>query len=395
MTYGRGLKVQNCTFNGAVKDAYIKCCMKTDTWRSNPEIDVTDKYGGRAFWIHHNRIHMHIARLVHFAINKNAPNCVFRGIRIENNLADVGGSLGLFEAPSYNTYITDNTFLGGVHYSLEFLTFIDANELKIENNIFRAFDNDDRVSFMSSDYCIRLKANKFNEIKDVSICNNLVSSKQYFIEANVPLNGLNVSDNLFNDQSFTGEQCAVLRSIRTTKNAIISRNISSSTTNSCVDCFRAFEKSYPNEILSDITIADNLGCTNWIMSFGDDVEKLKGRYFQNINIKYDLTESPEIVMDKCSFIINVKSKKGFSYVDSTLSPATLVLWNGTKWIEQDGAIRGVKRSGPFGQKPEGSDVYLGFSYYCTDRKTAEGKSNGIVIYWNGKSWTDALGRIVK
>lgn len=38
---------------------------------------------------------------------------------------------------------------------------------------------------------------------------------------------------------------------------------------------------------------------------------------------------------------------------------------------------------------------VGQSYFCTDKQTTEGATDGIVIYWNGTSWVDALGRTVE
>jgi hypothetical protein len=396
VSYGRGLTVQNCLFNGPVKDAYVKCLMKKDGWRLNPGIDVSDKYGGRAFWFHHNRIHMNIARFVHFAVNERDPNCVFRGIRIENNIADVGGSLGRFDAPSYNTVITNNTFIGGVHPSLDFLSFTDANELKIENNVFRSFDNNDlQKSVIRANYSICIHSGKNDEITNVSVCNNLVSCGSYFIFADSRLNGLIVSANIFNDQSFTAENCAILRSLKSSKNVIITNNINSSISKAEVEIYKAFDTAFPNENLENVTIGDNIGCINWITSFGEYDRFLKGRTFTNINIKYDKTVCPDEIMDKSSLLINVKNNIGFTYVDCSLNPVRSIIWNGSKWIEQDGASMGVNRSGAFSQKPSGKDIYEGFQYWCTDKQTIEGNAKGILIYWNGTNWVDALGRTVK
>ena len=57
--------------------------------------------------------------------------------------------------------------------------------------------------------------------------------------------------------------------------------------------------------------------------------------------------------------------------------------------------KGINRCGSFSDKPKVSDIYIGFRYFCTDRQTPEGKSNGIDIVWNGEFWVDALGRVVK
>jgi hypothetical protein len=50
-------------------------------------------------------------------------------------------------------------------------------------------------------------------------------------------------------------------------------------------------------------------------------------------------------------------------------------------------------SGKFAEKPT-ENVPVGHAYYCTDRMTSEGGVNGIMLYYNGATWTDALGREV-
>ena len=72
-------------------------------------------------------------------------------------------------------------------------------------------------------------------------------------------------------------------------------------------------------------------------------------------------------------------------------------------IEQD--ITNIKQSsGTFENKPNGENIYIGFSYFCTDKQTTEGYTNGIMIFYKGQDttdpdnptdvWVDALGRIV-
>ena len=52
-----------------------------------------------------------------------------------------------------------------------------------------------------------------------------------------------------------------------------------------------------------------------------------------------------------------------------------------------------KYSGSFSQRPSNSNV--GFAYFCTDKQTEEGTTNGIMIYHKGGDvWVDALGRVV-
>ena len=69
-------------------------------------------------------------------------------------------------------------------------------------------------------------------------------------------------------------------------------------------------------------------------------------------------------------------------------------WNGSKWVERDGASAGVRRSGTFAQKPAGSDIYVGFRYFCISGATVHGDNmSNIEIYYTGSGWVDALGRL--
>lgn len=64
--------------------------------------------------------------------------------------------------------------------------------------------------------------------------------------------------------------------------------------------------------------------------------------------------------------------------------------------DPDGATIGVKRCGTFNEKPEEKDIYVGFKYFCTDRRTQESDVDGIEIIYKGSNvWVDALGRIIK
>lgn len=55
-------------------------------------------------------------------------------------------------------------------------------------------------------------------------------------------------------------------------------------------------------------------------------------------------------------------------------------------------VKGLAGSGTFANKP--SSAVAGTQYFCTDKQTTEGETNGIVIYYNGTKWVDALGREV-
>lgn len=84
---------------------------------------------------------------------------------------------------------------------------------------------------------------------------------------------------------------------------------------------------------------------------------------------------------------------GFEYFDTTLNKP--IWWIGTKWVDSEGndADSTPITSGTFANKPTGVDI--GYAYFCTDKQTTEGSTNGIMIYYKGSNtWVDALGRVV-
>lgn len=72
---------------------------------------------------------------------------------------------------------------------------------------------------------------------------------------------------------------------------------------------------------------------------------------------------------------------------------TPIWWDGQKWVNSEGYDYNILKSGTFNLKPNNPNI--GFSFYCTDKQTTEGSTNGIMIYYKGDNvWVDALGRIV-
>lgn len=82
-------------------------------------------------------------------------------------------------------------------------------------------------------------------------------------------------------------------------------------------------------------------------------------------------------------VYDTQKKQEYIYIDNVFK-------------QYDTIQLGIKRKGLFSDKPtEDSNIDVGFTYFCTDRKTAEGGTNGIVIYYKGNNvWVDALGRVV-
>lgn len=84
---------------------------------------------------------------------------------------------------------------------------------------------------------------------------------------------------------------------------------------------------------------------------------------------------------------------GYTIYNSTIKKQ--VIWNGTSW-DPDDKLYNIPTQGTFNQKPAASTgIPIGFTYFCTDKQTSEGSTNGIIIYHKGNDvWVDALGRVV-
>ena len=98
-------------------------------------------------------------------------------------------------------------------------------------------------------------------------------------------------------------------------------------------------------------------------------------------------------------IVRILKQIAEKYKEINLTGATITSRDGISVNYADGSIR-RSDSLPFGSflaKPTENDgISIGFPYFCTDKQTAEGAKNGIVIYYAGNgTWVDALGRTVE
>lgn len=60
--------------------------------------------------------------------------------------------------------------------------------------------------------------------------------------------------------------------------------------------------------------------------------------------------------------------------------------------------QGINKFGTFEEKPT-SNIYLGYSYFCTNRPSIDYERDGLMIYYAGNDgsndiWIDALGKII-
>ena len=117
-------------------------------------------------------------------------------------------------------------------------------------------------------------------------------------------------------------------------------------------------------------------------------------------IKGTTDERPKSIENGGNLLHKQNQDVGYRYYDTDLQKwiylKSISNAGVETWAEYDGAKAGVKRSGTFAERPTIAEIYIGFTYFCTDKQTAEGASNGIIIYHKGNgTWVDALGRVVR
>lgn len=155
-----------------------------------------------------------------------------------------------------------------------------------------------------------------------------------------------------------------------------------------------YDDEFKEEIVVSDVIYDNnkyIGICNKYIPTRNNVSakinytKAKFRFFGNTTNDYlsgDTYRRNSIATEKSI---------GDFYFDTTLNKP--IWWNGTNWVDKDGNNADFKSQGTFAKKP--SNPPTGFAYFCTDKQTTEGTTNGIIIYHKGNNvWVDALGRVI-
>lgn len=114
-----------------------------------------------------------------------------------------------------------------------------------------------------------------------------------------------------------------------------------------------------------------------------------------------IPETNPLTPDQNVFYLASQSGVYPNFNDLSVADGEIVVFslsNG-QWTKQilslggGGVESGIKRQGVFNNKP--SNPSVGFPYFCIDKQTTEGATNGIVIYYKGNNvWVDSLGRIV-
>ena len=92
-----------------------------------------------------------------------------------------------------------------------------------------------------------------------------------------------------------------------------------------------------------------------------------------------------------------KENMSQKYYDTDIRKS--ITWDGNKrmWMDNNGIRIDTRTEGTFAQKPTVANNFIptGFAYFCTDKQTSEGSTNGIMIYHKGDNiWVDSLGRTI-
>ena len=146
-------------------------------------------------------------------------------------------------------------------------------------------------------------------------------------------------------------------------------------------------------ILSDISyIHDN--AENGTINFEIlQDRKILSVFFNGEWYKYDGAKTNDYVFGQN---INRPNSPLVGQVYFNTQTNSLNIFNGDVWRDIITYPIDCKKSGLFSEKPTVEmGANIGFAYFCTDKKTIEGTTNGIMIYHKGNNvWVDALGRVV-
>lgn len=154
-------------------------------------------------------------------------------------------------------------------------------------------------------------------------------------------------------------------------------------------CLGAFKKVYlHNKYVVKGNAINLYGNGTIILKSDIDITYL---YFDNGNICIDFNGFSINVENTITKKEDVDSKTIYfkNYKDNSLSGNNYI--KGYSKIEYS---KDALKHGSFNDKP--TDIDVGFAYFCTDKQTSEGTTNGIMIYHKGDNvWVDALGRVVE
>lgn len=316
-------------------------------------------------------------------------NIIIENCNIENIYCQYRDSLNILNSKiknittNYYNYIKINDTI------FNDILFIEGNDIKInkcnfntinQNNINNLLiDNcyGNQLLFESCDNCV-IQNSKFKSNSEYT-CKGAIKNFLYIINTeiiNTNVNGkiFNYLYSLSNDSKLKINKCII------NKNSNITESLNGNI-----------------EIYNSIIDINNtkLKCSSKNITFINNIIKgvndNKNNSFIDIPISSNIIALNNIIKDGYEAFIdgNINNKSTLTYLPIT----NIKITNYPKSINIT-YINNINIFGLFVDKPVNSSI--GFAYFCTDKQTPEGTTNGITIYHKGNNvWVDALGRIVE
>lgn len=121
------------------------------------------------------------------------------------------------------------------------------------------------------------------------------------------------------------------------------------------------------------------------------LDELKFVRSQNFAGAYIIADDIDLQEEELTF----NNKANLIFMGGSLNNGIINNYNSVVGFKGTATSIYNHEKGTFSQKPT-SNLTVGQSYFCTDKQTTEGATNGIMIYYKGEDvWVDALGRVVE
>lgn len=276
----------------------------------------------------------------------------------------------------HNSPLTNNSQMFGV--------IKDSQNISICNNTF----DGDGVQFERNDY-IKLNGNKFFNV-NTRVARIYETSFVEFLN-NTSENTINVTENIV----------AIGGTPDIEQNINVQGNILDNNTRT-IYFFKSnnvtIDASQKKSINTDVTGITIIGAFT-VSTTPDSTKYSVGQTLYNSAIKQYFTNT------STGWFANSQAPFGTATAGTTANRPTIRptgYWyfdlDLNKWIvwnNVSGEWNFSKSAGPFASKPSATYISIGYVYFCTDKQTVEGATNGIVIFHKGAGvWVDALGRTV-
>lgn len=320
-----------------------------------------------------------------YDLNIIIENCNIGNIycQYRNNLKILNSKVRNITTDYYNSIEINNTiandilFKNGIDVKTSKCNFNSINQNNINNLL---IDNcyGNQLLFESCNNCV-IQNSKFESNLEYT-CKGAIKGTLNIINTEIINN--NINGKIFNYLYSTSDDSK----LKINKSIITKNSNITEVLNGNIEIY--------NTII-DINNA-KLKCSSKIINFINNV--IKGI---NNNVNNSFIDVPIV---SSVVILNNIIKDGYNaFIDGNLNNKSTLLYLGLTDIKITNYPNSLditdigKINIPYGiysDKPLNSSI--GYSYFCTDKQTVEGATNGIIIYHKGNNvWVDALGRVVE